>query len=266
MKYLLDELKEVETFSNDKRIGLFLDFDGTLASINERPGDVFLPSKTKQILLDLKEKSGFYLAIISGRGLEDLKSKVNIPNITYSGNHGLEWEIDGKKESRFIKKIKFKMLANLKKRIEKLKLEFKGVYVEDKKITISIHYRVVAQDQLEAFKKKIEKLIKPYVQSGKLIVMRGKKVYSIRPKAGWNKGMFSKLLVEQLSKKKASKLLPIYIGDDTTDEDAFLRLKEGITVKVGESSESCAKYYVEDIIEVVEVLEWLNKKNTSPQD
>ncbi|RJQ35778.1 trehalose-phosphatase [Candidatus Microgenomates bacterium] len=260
MKYLLDELKEVEIISNEKKIGLFLDFDGTLASFNESPEDVFLPLKTKQILLHLKEKLGFYLAIISGRGLEDLKNKVNIPDITYSGNHGLEWEIDGKKQERFIKKRKLRMLSNLKKQIQKLKINFKGVHVEDKKITLSIHYRSIAQEQLEIFKKQLEKIIKPYIQSGKLIVVRGKKVYSIRPKAGWNKGHVSKLLIDQLSKEQSSKLLPIYIGDDTTDEDAFLRLKEGITVKVGKSSQSCAKYYVEDIVEVVKVLEWLNNK------
>lgn len=260
MKYLLDELKEIQVTTSKKRIGLFLDFDGTLASISRYPDNAFLPFEVKQILLDLKKKPGFHLAIISGRELGDLKKKIDIPGIIYSGNHGLEWEIDGKRESRFIKDNKLKLLSGLRKRIEQLKLDYEGIYLEDKQITFSLHYRLIEEERLEMFKKKVERIIKPYIQSGKLTIIRGKKVYGICPKVNWTKGHVLKLLIDQMSKKQKSKLFPVYIGDDTTDEDAFFHLKEGVTVKVGKSSRSCARYYLEDTIEVIKVLEWFNNR------
>src|SRR3989338_6381762 len=72
---------------------LMLDFDGTLTSIVKSPQAARLSIVMRNLLRKLSKKEGFYLTIISGRSLKDLKKKVNLSNIIYSGNHGLEGEI-----------------------------------------------------------------------------------------------------------------------------------------------------------------------------
>jgi len=256
MKYLLDELKEIEAILNNKRIGLFLDFDGTLASIKKTPQEAYLPLKTKKLLISLKNNPQIFLTIISGRGLGDLKNKINIPGIVYVGNHGLEWEINGERKSAHIDEKILQALFCIRSRMRKLEQKFKGIFAEDKGLTIGVHYRLLKRG-IANFKKEFAEIINPYLSDHKLVAIKGKKVFDIRPDVNWTKGHFSKFIIDKISKKKKSEIITIYIGDDKTDEDAFLHLKKEITIRVGSNSKSHAKYYVRDTAEVIKVLKWL---------
>ena len=98
MKYLWDEITDIKKFLGvyDK-IVLLLDFDGTLTPIVKPPNRAELSKSMRNLLIKLSKKQGFYLAILSGRTLKDIKKKIGLPNIIYGGNHGLEGEIFGKK-------------------------------------------------------------------------------------------------------------------------------------------------------------------------
>lgn len=75
---------------DNHKLALLLDYDGTLAPIATHPDLAILPLETKNVLQRLSNMSDVYIAIISGRNVNNVKSMVGIEGITYAGNHGLE--------------------------------------------------------------------------------------------------------------------------------------------------------------------------------
>jgi trehalose-phosphatase len=236
---------------------LILDFDGTLTPIVDHPNKAILSLKTKKLLTKLDRKEGFCLAIVSGRKLEEIKNKIGIPNLIYAGNHGLEGEIFNKKYSfnptPETKTYLMQILEDLKKIVSK----FQGAFIEDKKMVISFHYRLVNMKQIPELKLLIKKLLKPYENSGLVSALINKKVYEIRPKSDWDKGYFSKLIIKEIEKRTKAKAVVFYIGDDLTDEDAFQKLNNEITVRVGKKSGTQAKFYLKNTKETFRFLEWI---------
>lgn len=239
---------------------LMLDFDGTLTPIVKSSEKVKLKVETKNSLETLSRKKGFYLAIISGRSLKDLKGKVALKKIIYAGNHGLEGEIYNKKFLYPVTKEVFKVMQVIKKDLETLVDKFDGVFIKDKKLTQSLHFRMLARKHLPLFKTTFNKIIKPYKTVGSVSVTAGKKVFDIRPKVMWNKGDFAKLVIKEIAKETKTTPFAIYIGDDVTDEDAFQTLeapKSGVTIRVGGQGQSSAKYYLKNTKEVFKFLNWI---------
>lgn len=218
---------------------LLLDYDGTLTPIVNRPELARLSSRRKKILKLLARHPQIKMAIISGRKLSDIKKLVGIPHLIYAGNHGFEIEIHGKhfvfpaaqQFAPVLKKIKSEMAR---------KIKVKGVLIEDKKFTLSIHYRLVAGHDLSLFHRLFNEVIRPW--KGKVKVTKGKKVFEIRPPFDWDKGKAVKWIMKKLGLRKH---LPIYIGDDQTDEDAFKVLKgKGISIWVGREKSPRADYHL----------------------
>jgi trehalose 6-phosphate phosphatase len=88
----------------------------------------------------------------------------------------------------------------------------------------------------------------------------GKKVLEVCPPVNWDKGKAVLWLLHNMSFSENTPVLPIYIGDDITDEDAFKLLKgSGLTVFVGKPKKSNAEYYIKDTNEVLSFLSWLEK-------
>lgn len=96
--------------------------------------------------------------------------------------------------------------------------------------------------------------ILPLVHSSGLTVLHGKKVIELRPQLNWTKGHAALWVMKHIRRRS---VLPIYIGDDLTDEDAFGALADGITIRVGAHGRSKARYYVRDVKEVVALLRWM---------
>ncbi|HVF69517.1 MAG TPA: trehalose-phosphatase [Xanthomonadales bacterium] len=230
---------------------MLLDYDGTLTEFAKKPNHAILPAKTKKILNKLKLIKQLTLGIVSGRGVYDIKKLIGIEDIVYSGNHGLEWEIEnvvyvmpGISETR---ELYLKILNNF----GPLEKKYKGIFIEDKNLTISIHYRMLHKDLRPAFHEEFENFIVPYLQSPLIKLLKNKMVFDIMPNVKWGKGGFINWLI---STQKSSPLT-IYIGDDRTDEDAFSELKDAITIKVG-SGETEANYFLNDINDAIKFLEW----------
>lgn len=234
---------------------LLLDYDGTIVPIKPTPKEALLPITTRNLLKNLCSKPQINLGIISGRSLEDIKEKVGIPGIIYSGNHGLEWEMEGKRYRKF---HTGGFITNLKKKLKILEKKFGNVFIEDKELILSVHYRLLDKQYVPVFRKYLKNLINPYLDNQTIILSSGKKVYEVRPNVDWNKGKFIEYMVDCELSDKRNRLMIIYVGDDTTDEDVFSRLDDAITVKVGKGK-SKAKYYLKNPYETVLFLEWLSK-------
>ncbi len=234
---------------------LFLDYDGTIVPIVKRP-ELAKPHPMRRKLLEKISKK-IPVAIVSGRSLYDLKKLVKIKGIYLIGNHGLE--ILFKREiwvHPYAIRMK-KYIGKTLKRIEDRLKNLRGVIVEDKGLSGSIHYRLLNQDKKKALKSIIEEEISK--SKGKLKIKKGKKVFEIRLNLNWNKGDGVKKLLSLLNLKNEA--LKIYIGDDETDEDAFRIFKGGdLTILVGRKKSSFAKFRLKNVNKVWLFLKELLKK------
>lgn len=247
--------KVAEQLRRAKHILLLIDYDGTLTPIVEQPELANLPESTKQLLKALARQRRFTLAIISGRALTDLKIMVGIDGITYVGNHGLE--IEGPDIS-FVHPLaeEFRpILSLMHSGLSQALGTMRGVLVEDKGVTLSVHYRQVAADKSAEVKSIFYRTVHGAESLGKVKITSGKKVYEIRPPVAWDKGRAVELLMQKYGEGgRRSGLLPIYLGDDLTDEDGFRVIQcygNGLSVFVGEEGQSSnAQYFLKSPAEV----------------
>jgi trehalose-phosphatase len=261
MVHLFKELDTLRKRLNDSRIMLFLDYDGTVTPIVERPELAVLSLKTRQVLQKLAQKKHVHLFIVSGRSMANVKQLAAIDNIVYMGNHGLEIEGANIGFEDFCFAQFREILEYLKWEIAKELVFFKGAFVEDKGLGLSVHYRLLNLKDEAIFKTFLGVITWEFSSKGKIRITPGKKVFEIRASIDWDKGKaVSWILEKEQSAYRGQEILPIYIGDDTTDEDAFLAIKNrGITVCVGNSESLHAQYYLNHTDEVVQFLEHLEE-------
>ena len=252
--YLFQRLDYIKNKITEKRISLFLDFDGTLTPIVSRPEKAFLSFQMRELIQRLC--SVHKVAIVSGRELGDIKERVGIPECVYVGNHGLEIEGNG---------ISFKVNGAVEARSEIMKFlreiqeairegNIRGAVLEDKKLTASIHYRLMDKIDIEAFLSLVRSALKPYLEKGLFRIVEGKKVVEVRPNVQWDKGEAVQWLMMQEGFKES---IPIYIGDDETDRDAFRAIKgQGISIAVGPMLEG-AEFHLRGQGEVEKLLRWM---------
>jgi len=249
MKHLLSNWDEVEGINN---ILLLLDYDGTLTPIVERPELALLSDEMRELLRSLSKK--YPLAIVSGRSLQDVKNLVRLDGIYYSGNHGFEVSGLGL-ELKNPEAIKLEpIIKEISEKLER-EINIEGALVEDKGLTLSLHYRLVSESGIPELENILDSVTKPYLD--KIRITHGKKVFEVRPDIDWDKGKAVLWLIDSIPDGR--ELLPIYLGDDRTDEDAFIALKDrGIGIIVSESHEkSNAKYFLRNVDEVRMFLERL---------
>lgn len=256
MKHLLEDLDIIEKRIKAQRIALFLDYDGTLTPIVETPDKALLQSSVRELLQQLSKIPEIQLTIISGRALNDVRALVDVEGIGYVGNHGYEMMVPGVESDPLASSAYNDLLERLKMVINEKLAQFPGSFLEDKGITISVHFRLINPDQAVVLEQLLYRMVQPYFDNGELRFNMGKKVFEIKPPLDWDKG---KAVLWILEKQQS---LPIYLGDDTTDEDAFTVLKDaGITVYVGSQYRqlTSAKYYLNNPAEVAKFLEYLRE-------
>lgn len=254
MKYLFDYWEEIK-MSFERGIILLTDYDGTLTPIVDKPELALLSEDTRVLL---REISGQYpIAIISGRSLADIKDLVGVDGIYYAGNHGLEISGPGLDLKKPEADRTRPLIAKICNQLQDVLGHIEGAIVENKGLTASVHYRLVSDVDFYRLENVFKKVIHPYLSTGKIRMNSGKKVFEIRPNLGWNKGKAARWMIDSVAHQKDS--LPIYIGDDRTDEDAFAALKDhGITILVSEKIKSSnAEYFLRNVGEVRVFLEKL---------
>jgi trehalose-phosphatase len=240
---------------------LLCDYDGTITPIVERPEMADLSEKTRQLLQTLARQSSFTVGILSGRALADLRQRVDISGIIYAGNHGLEIEGPGIGLVNPLAEEMRPALHLINQVLNKALAPIRGVQVEDKGLTVSVHYRMVEEGKSEEVRNIFERVIANARSLGKVITTSGKKVYEVRPAVKWDKGEAIAFLIDKYGTTKTKKgLLPIFLGDDQTDEDGFrvIEKHDGVSVFVGEqTNNSKARYYLKAPAEVEQFLERL---------
>jgi alpha,alpha-trehalase len=257
MEYFLEHWDKFKESWNDRYVILFLDYDGTLTPITKTPDQAFLPEENKRLLQELTKLSSCQLVVISGRAVADVKNRVGVEDIIYIGNHG--FEIDGPKfnlgwpaKGEFLK-----VLDEIRDDLNKEFVGVRGVIVEDKGWSLSVHYRLVDEKDLNVFNMIFNRICTPYLAKEQIRIHTGKKVFEVRPSIEWDKGTVVRWFLNRRNfDPDSKKVLPVYIGDDQTDEDAFQALKSaGVTIRVERSEISEAKYFLKDTKEVSLLLE-----------
>jgi len=265
MYYLFARFNEIKKLLCDKFVLLLLDYDGTLTPIAETPQKAIIPPEAKELLEKLSESSCCKVAIISGRSLEDIKKAVAIQDIIYAGNHGLEIEGPNIKfENQVSPRLKG-VIRHITEDLVKRLSVINGAIIEDKGLTVSVHYRLVAEKDIQDFLSIFNEIINPYISRNEINVDAGKKVYEVKPPVQWDKGKVALwLMAREQFAMGGKEVFPVYIGDDVTDEDAFKALKrKGLTIFVGESRSSSADYYLKNIKEVTKFLHLISEINHS---
>ena len=236
----------IHRFEAKSTIALFLDFDGTLVPIQDRPEDVWLDNATRRTLSRLVRSPRFRVWIVTGRRRADVRARVRVPGIRYLGLHGWEGRAAGAitEEAR-------EAVACAKSWLASLLLSVPGVWLEDKGLTLAIHYQSVTEEGVRKARKFVEGVLAPFDDTLQLI--RGKKVWELAPRELGDKGV---AVASELS-AAGSQAVPVFIGDDLMDEPAFCALSCGVTVRVGRPCRTHARYRLSSVGQVHQFLERL---------
>lgn len=237
---------------------LFCDYDGTLTPIVKRPQDAVLSTKVRNRLRILAERSGISLGIISGRSLAEVKKMVGVEGLYYAGNHGFEIEGPGLDYISPEAESGRALIHSLAGRLNEALLGIAGIIVEDKGLSLSVHYRLVREVEEPTVAEIFQRVTGPSLNDGRIRITTGKKVYEVRPPINWNKGRAVVRIAAKIKEAlNLQQVLTIYLGDDNTDEDVFkvLHPPDGWSVYVGGANpDSRAAYYLDSTDEVAEFL------------
>jgi len=243
--YLFNSWGEIRSsILSSKHLCILLDFDGTLAPIMKRPDVVQLPPATKETLRELSDGKRCFIGVVSGRALSDVKNRVGLNGIFYAGNHGLEIEGPNIKFTPPVNADILYALQEVRDSLQSILGEIEGVFIEDKGLTLSVHYRLLPEDKVEWV---FQRIYGAAEQWDCLTFSQGDKIIEVRPAVDWNKGNAAEFIIRTVN----CNALPIFIGDDVTDEDAFRKMKNGLAVAVMcKPRQTSAKYYLRNPLEV----------------
>ncbi|HSB32909.1 MAG TPA: bifunctional alpha,alpha-trehalose-phosphate synthase (UDP-forming)/trehalose-phosphatase [Nitrospirota bacterium] len=245
---VFDHAPEMQERLADRKLFLFLDYDGTLTPIAESPEQARMSDEMRSLLVRANAKSP--VAVISGRTLRDVRERVGLEGIVYAGNHGAEIWDGGKTVLCPGLADGGKALQELLNALRKALAHIRGVLVEDKGLTASVHFRMVAANDLGNFYHLFNLTAKTFEDLFR--ITSGKKVFEIRPLHAWNKGDAVAWIIDNLGGDR----MPLYVGDDITDVDAFRAVRErGISVSVGDCGG--ADYFLKGQEEVARLLEFV---------
>ena len=236
---------------------LLLDFDGTLTPLADDPDHVRLGSPVRRVLRRLARNPDLTVYIISGRCLSDLRQRAKVPGVHLLGLHG--WENRG----ATLPPEQKRLLLQARLWLAQWLPDSPGIRIEDKGYALTVHYRGAKPWAVRAAEQTM-RIAEDYFRPA-LRVMPGKKIWELLPRAIAGKGSASQRLLAGLP----GDTLPIFIGDDTTDESAFATLAQGLAIHVGGEAETQANFRLRDPAEVLEFLERLEAvisgQKASPQ-
>ena len=262
-KHLPSRLEDLAPFLSEERLGLFLDMDGTLSEIVERPEDARVSRNIAESLVTLAGRLSL-VAVVTGRASVVAESTVGVPGLVYVGNHGLERRENGLTRLAPEAEVHRERLGRL---FEALARDFStgGFEMEDKGGSFAVHYRHTS-DPDASQKRLLDALASLAGDSVKLVM--GKMVVNVLPPVVLSKGT----ALEGLTRERRLTAL-VSMGDDVTDIDAFRSARE--LSKTGEVKAACvavvgggapeelmalADYTVESVAEVEEFLSWMARE------
>lgn len=240
---------EIEGRLRGRQAFVALDYDGTLTPIVARPEHATLSYPMREVLTELAHT--WPTAIISGRARADVERLVGIGSIYYAGSHG--FDISGPGGLRLsvasaMMPVLFDAAAELRQRLTAVP----GILIENKLYSVAVHHRRVEHAHLATINAAIGEVLGARPGLRRTV---GKKVLELSPAVEWDKGRALRWLMRELGLERSG-AVPVYIGDDRTDEDAFRAVSpEGIGILVSTVPwSSSAAFSVGDVPEVRHLL------------
>lgn len=238
----LKYFEKITSKAKKKKIAIFLDYDGTLSPIVDDPDRAIMSDGMRSAVRSVAKY--FPTAIISGRSRDKVYELVGLTELYYAGSHGMDimGTVDhtvsddhpscikstdqlGKEVNLFQPAREFlPMIDEVFRTLVENTKSIKGAKVENHKFCASVHYRNVDEKNWPTIAQCVHDVLKDYPR---LRLTHGRKVLEVRPVIDWNKGKAVEFLLESLGLSDSDDVLPIYIGDDRTDEDAFKVLRKG---------------------------------------
>lgn len=256
LPHALEKLDAIAQTIGDRQPVLFLDYDGTLSPLVSDPDKAFLAANTRKQLEELARLVS--VAVVSGRDRTDVQQKVGLTNIIYAGSHGFDIEGPNGLELQYEGGLQaIPALDIAEQHLHEKTGHIKGAIVERKKYAIAVHYRNVAAEEVDKVKSAVYEALEA---QEKLKKGGGKEILELKPNIDWHKGRATRWLLDAL-KLNSNSYIPIFIGDDITDEDAIDAVADdGIGIIVGTHGEkTAATYRLNDTEEVGRFLEKLQQ-------
>ena len=260
MSELPDGLQALD-LTTERQLAVFYDFDGTLSEIVEDPDSARLVDGAADALTSLS--AACPVAILSGRDLADVRERIGLPGLWYAGSHGFELTgPDGTHHQNPEAAASIPVLAGAAADLADQLRHIPGVVVEHKRFGVAVHYRNAARDRVG----EVAAAVRTAGQRTALRVTTGREVIELRPNIDWDKGKTLRWVLDYIRDNQgAGPLLPIYLGDDITDEDAFDAVDDdGIAILVRHCDDgdraTAARYALDDPDRVREFTERLARR------
>ena len=231
-----------------QNIALFLDFDGTLVDFRPRPHMVKLNARTRTVLRKLAAHRAVRVMVVSGRRRASLLRFVKVPRVVLHGLYGWENEAGLSLSSAVAGKI-----SRVRAALASLPAKAPGIFIEEKGISLAVHFRdasAQSERHARAHLRKLLAVCRPH-----LGIIRAGNVWEVAPTHIHGKGHAVRKLLRELG----AGFLPIYLGDDLTDEPAFRALRKGITILVGSRRPTGAHFSLRNPAQVCIFLERLER-------
>ncbi|OBK48454.1 trehalose-phosphatase [Mycobacterium kubicae] len=214
MSQLPDAVQALSELSGAPAV--FFDFDGTLSDIVEDPAAAKPVAGASEALQELAAHCP--VAILSGRDLADVTQRVGLPGLWYAGSHGFELTApDGTHHQNDAAAKAIPVLEQAAAQLREEIGSIPGVAVEHKRFGVSVHYRNTARDRVG----EVAAAVRAAGRRESLRVTTGREVIELRPDIDWDKGKTLRWVIDHLHDAGSGPLVPVYLGDDITDEDAF---------------------------------------------
>lgn len=254
---------ELEARLDGRPLMLLLDIDGTLSPIAPRPDVAIVPAATQRVLKALSRSADIHVAVISGRSVSDARRLVGVAGLWTIGNHGFEVAPPDQPPSVSDHVLGFAdQVRAAGARTIAIGERVPGVVVEDKRWTLSVHYRLADPDVVPRLADEVHAIAREFG----LVVTHGKKILELRPPVRIDKGSAALELAGRLGALDDGASL-LGAGDDRTDEDMFRALRERmpscVTIRVGEDAsaqDTAAEFRVPDPAAMREVLEIISSR------
>jgi trehalose-phosphatase len=244
-----------------RRMAVFLDYDGTLTPIVDRPQDAIISDEMREVVRALAHRCT--VCVVSGRDRPAVQQLMGVDDLIVAGGHGFDiWSPEGGAIEREEGAGSADLLRRVTHTLRDEVATVEGALVEPKKSSVAVHYRLVDERDRPRISELVERVLVAHPEEVK--VTPGKMVYEIQPKLEWDKGKAVMYLLRALELDRDD-VLPLYVGDDITDEDAFRALTgRGIGVLVADPVDpqlagrrTAAEFIVRDSEEVKHLLDGL---------
>lgn len=246
------EATVAEQLADAEGLLLCTDFDGTLTGIVADPDAPEMRPGNRGSLQTLSEHPAVAVAVVSGRALDDLQSRVDIDGISYAGNHGLELAHEGETTVHPVAERQASEIHAVCEDVEERVGDVDGCLVEDKGVTATVHHRQADFDDVQDIREAVEESVDA-IAPDRIHVSTGKAVVELAPAVPWDKGQAVSFFREDVPDTWTT----MYLGDDTTDEDAFRAIAPtGVSIHVG-NEETDAVHRTPDPDTVERFLGWL---------